>query len=650
MFLRHFLTIALALAVLGSGAAQAAPKKPTPDDALLAAHDAFRAGDAFKLAKQAVLLEGHLLEPYLDYWRLKLRLEDAPPQEVIAFLTRHGGSYLAERLRGEWLKELGRRGEWTAFDLELAPLERDDLEIRCYAWSSRLARADDGAFEEARSMWREPKELPAGCTGLAETMMTAGRLDSGHVWERVQLLLDHGQLAAAKRALGYLPKGDAPDERLLQQAASAPQRVLANPPAQLERRAARAMLRFAFVRLARTDPRPAAEVLRGPLGQRLDDAERRSLWGLIAYEAARRHLVEAVAWYRLAGDADLSDEQLAWKARAALRAADWQMVREAIDPMSITARQDPAWAYWYGRALGAQGSADGARAYYLRIAGRPNFYGLLAAEELGQPVAVPEPFHVPNQEEVALVKGSAGLARALELYRLGLRSEATREWNFTIRGMDDGQLLAAAELARRAEVFDRAINTADRTVRQHNFQVRFLAPYRDVFREQARAFELEEAWVLGLVRQESRFITDARSSAGARGLMQLMPATANWMARKIGLSVSPQRVLEVATNVTLGAGYLKHVLEILGHPVLASAAYNAGPGRARRWRDAKPLEGAIYAETIPFNETRDYVKKVMTNTMFYAALLGGAQLPLKQRLGIVGARSSPGERAGDEPS
>src|SRR3990172_5834453 len=227
MFLRHFLTIALALAVLGSGAAQAAPKKPTPDDALLAAHDAFRAGDAFKLAKQAVLLEGHLLEPYLDYWRLKLRLEDAPPQEVIAFLTRHGGSYLAERLRGEWLKELGRRGEWTAFDLELAPLERDDLEIRCYAWSSRLARADDGAFEEARSMWREPKELPAGCTGLAETMMTAGRLDSGHVWERVQLLLDHGQLAAAKRALGYLPKGDAPDERLLQQAASAPQRGLA---------------------------------------------------------------------------------------------------------------------------------------------------------------------------------------------------------------------------------------------------------------------------------------------------------------------------------------------------------------------------------------------------------------------------------------
>lgn len=647
MILRHLLTIALAFAMLGSGAAVGAPKLPSPDEALVAAHAAFRAGDAFRLAKQAAFLEGHLLEPYLDYWRLKLRLEDAPSGEVNAFLARHRGSYLAERLRGEWLKELGRRGDWAAFDAELAPLAQDDLEIRCYAWSARLARGDDSAHEEAQAMWRAPKELPASCAALAERLIAAGRLDASRIWDRVQLLLDHGQVAAAKRALGHLRKADAPDERLLQQAASAPQRVLANPPSDLNQRAAREMLRFAFVRLARTDPRPAAEVLGGPVGLRLGDAERKSLWGRIAYEAARRHLVEALAWYRLAADAELTDEQLAWKVRAALRAGDWQLVRDAIDPMSATARQDPAWTYWYGRALGALGGADGARAYYLRISGQPNFYGMLAAEELGEAVAVPEPFHVATDDEVALAGRNPGLVRPLELYRLGLRSEGTREWNFTIRGMDDAQLLAAAELARRAEVFDRAINTADRTARRHNYQARFLAPFREVFREQARAFDLEEAWVLGLVRQESRFIADAKSSAGASGLMQLMPATARWMARRIGMSVSPQRVVEIGTNVTLGTGYLKHVLESLGHPVLASAGYNAGPGRARRWRDAKPLEGAIYAETIPFDETRDYVKKVMANTMFYAALLGGRREPLKQRLGTIAARS-PG--VGEEPS
>jgi soluble lytic murein transglycosylase len=185
-------------------------------------------------------------------------------------------------------------------------------------------------------------------------------------------------------------------------------------------------------------------------------------------------------------------------------------------------------------------------------------------------------------------------------------------------------ILAAAELARRAGVFDRAINTADRTAQQHNYKVRFLAPFKEVFNEQARSAGLEEAWVLGLVRQESRFIVNAKSSAGARGLMQLMPATARWVAKRAGMrNYSPANVLEVPMNVALGTGYLKLVLDDLGHPVLASAAYNAGPGRARRWRGMRPLEGAVYAETIPFNETRDYVKKVMANTMYYSQLIGG---------------------------
>ena len=646
MIFRHFLTIALALATFVPGLCAGAPKKLGADESVVAAYEAFRAGDAFRLARHAAAMKGHVLEPYFEYWGLRLRLEDAPAPEVRAFLERHAGTYLAERLRSEWLKELGRRAEWPEFDREFAALARDDLELRCYGWASRLARGDDGAYAESQVVWREPKELPQGCTALAERLIAEGRFDSGQTWDRVRLLLDNGQIAAAKRMLASLPKGETHDERLLQLAAGNPQRVLASPPLNLERRANREMLRFAFVRVARGDPRAAADALKGPVGDRLGDDDRRALWGRIAYEAARRHIAEAPAWFRLAGDTELTDEQLAWKARAALRAADWQMVRDAVDPMSATARRDPAWTYWYARALAAQGVTEGARAYYLRIAGEPEFYSLLAAEELGQTLSIPEPFHVPGDDEVAVASRHPGLVRALELYRLDLRSEALREWIFSIRGMNDLQLLAAAELARRAEVFDRAINTADRTAHLHNYRVRYLAPYREVFREQARSFELEEAWVLGLVRQESRFITNAKSSAGARGLMQLMPATARWMARKIGLELSLQRVNEVDTNVTLGTGYLRYVLDSLGHPVLASAGYNAGPGRARRWRDAKPLEGAIYAETIPFDETRDYVKKVMLNTMYYAALLGGNRMSLKQRLGEIAAQSSGG-RSGE---
>ena len=347
----------------------------------------------------------------------------------------------------------------------------------------------------------------------------------------------------------------------------------------------------------------------------------------------------ALEWYAAAGDSELSDERLAWKARAALRAGAWQTVRAAIDPMSAAARQDPAWSYWYARALAAQGQADGARAYLLRISGKPDFYGLLAAEELGEALALPPTVHVPGEDEIAQANRNPGLARALALYRLNLRGDATREWVFTIRGLDDRKLIAAAELARRSDLYDRAINTADRTTALHNYPLRYLAPFREVFREYARTFELEEHWVLGLTRQESRFIVDAKSSAGARGLMQLMPATARWVADKIGLKdFHLSNVAEPGLNVNLGTRYLKLVLDDLGHPVLASAAYNAGPGRARRWRDAKPLEGAIYAETIPFNETRDYVKKVMANTVYYAAILDGRNVPLKQRLGEIPAK------------
>jgi soluble lytic murein transglycosylase len=650
MIFRRFLNIAALAALMAwAGPGIAAPKLAAADEALLKAFEAFRAGDPVRLQRHAGQVgQGHALYPYLEYWRLKLRLEDTPDAQVRAFLAREPDAYLADRLRADWLRELGKRGDWQGFDRELPPLVRDDLEIRCYAWLSRLVRADEGVYEEAREMWLEPRELSPGCAALASRIVEAGRVSVEDVWRRVRLLFAHGQLGAARRALAYLPAGEKHDEALLNQAATDPKRLLAHPPKNLERRAVREMLLFAVVRLARSEPEAAAAALQGRLGERLPPEEVGYLWGRLAYESARRLMPQAAQWYRHADPASLSDEQLAWKARAALRAADWDAVRDAIDRMSASARRDPAWSYWYGRALGAQGRADGANAYFLRISGQPNFYGLLAAEELGAVAGVPEPFHVPSEQEVEAARMHPGLARALELYRLELRNEATREWVFAIRRMDDAQLLAAAELARRAGIFDRAINTADRTEHLHNYKVRFLAPFKDVFNERARAAGLEEAWVLGLVRQESRFIVDARSSVGARGLMQLMPATARWVAQRNGLhDFSPARVNEVPMNVALGTGYLKMVLEDLGHPVLASAAYNAGPGRARRWRDQRPLEGAVYAETIPFNETRDYVKKVMANTMFYAHLLGGKLVPLKERLGLVPARAA-GERISED--
>jgi soluble lytic murein transglycosylase len=629
------------LGVVLSATSAAAPAPGSPSDAVLGAYDAYRAGDALKLARYSKRLEGDLLEPWADYWSLAVRLDDASAAEVQAFFAEHGNTYVAELLRGDWLKVLGRRREWKAFEREAAGFPRPDLEIQCYQWSARIARGDEGAKDEAASVWLEPRELPEGCATLSETLMKLQPFSTTRIWQRVRVLFENGQITAAKTTLGYLPRKEAPDERALAEAARTPKRLIARLPASLEQRPVREVAVLAGIRLARADPAAAARALEGSFGERLPERELKYLWGRVGIEAARIHLEPALKWYARAGDTRLDDDQLAWKVRAALRKGNWAVVRSSIDRMSSAARLDPAWTYWYGRGLAAQGDEAGSRAYFLRLAGQTDFYGLLADEELGYVGTAPEGRYVPSEEEVARAASEPGLARALELIRLGVRTEGVREWLFTLRSLDDKRLLAAAELARREEVYDREIQAADRTERLHNFALRYPMPYRDVFQEYAKTHGLDEAWVFGLVRQESRFVAEARSAAGAAGLMQVMPGTARYVASSMRMrDVRAKRVAELQTNVRLGTGYMKIVLGQLGHSVLASAAYNAGPARAKRWRDARPLEGAIYVETIPFPETRDYVKKVTANSVFYSALIDGKATPIKQRLGTVPARDA----------
>jgi soluble lytic murein transglycosylase len=392
---------------------------------------------------------------------------------------------------------------------------------------------------------------------------------------------------------------------------------------------------FAAHRLARVAPAQAARHW-SRLEERFSAEERGYVWGMIGYLGAMRHDPDALAWYARAGD--LSDLQLAWKVRAALRAGNWQEVLAAVDAMSDRDRVISAWRYWKARALKAVGREGEARELLEPLAGEFGFYGQLALEELGGGIAAPSTAYRPGAEDVRAMAQQAGFRRALELYRLNLRPEANAEWLWAIRGFGDRQLLAAAEVARQHEVYDRVIFTADRTVGLHDFELRYLAPYRDVLKSHTSQLALDEAWVYGLIRQESRFIPDARSVAGASGLMQLMPETARWVAKRLGLrNWRWSQVTEVNTNVGLGTYYLRHVLDALdGQPVLASAAYNAGPSRARAWRPATAMEGAAFAETIPFTETRLYVKNVMANATYYAHSFSQRLQSLKQRLGVVG--------------
>jgi soluble lytic murein transglycosylase len=623
-----------------AGAAAANAAQGRAEDAFLAAREAFTKGQSARLAEIAPRLRGHALQPYVDYWQLLLRLDVAQPGEISDFFTRHDGTLVAENLRREWLKQLGRRGEWTLFEAAYPNLVNEDAEVTCFAIQQRARNGDPGAAADMmRRFWNTARDLPQGCVVVAEGEIAAGRLTNRHVWDRVRLLLDAKQMRAASRTMEWLPDVERPDQKTVDAINADPKKWLEKQSPDLAKRANREMTMFAIVRVAQREPENAAAYW-ARVEKKFTREEQGYLWGQLATNAAKNHHPAALDWYARAENAPMSDEQLAWRVRAALREERWPEVKASIELMSPTGRADPTWVYWEGRALRVAGDADGAAQRFRRIAAEHHFYGKLATEELGDAVAVPVRTEMPTTADLEAAAKTPGLVRALALYRLDLRGDGLREWNWTVRTMDDRQLLAAAELARRYEIWDRAINTAERTQSAHDFSLRFLAPYRDAFAGGAKTQGLEEAWVLGLVRQESRFMVGARSPVGASGLMQLMPATAKWMAKKIGMTdFSPVRVTDPDVNIALGTGYLRYVLDELdGSPVLAAAAYNAGPGRARRWKADRPLEGAVYAESIPFNETRDYVKKVMSNTMYYSALYGGEIKPLKARLGTIPPR------------
>jgi len=626
--------IVLALFTLLLAAVSAPVLADRGDAAFLLARDAFRNGERVRLGRQLEALQGHPLQPWAEYWALRQHLDDGDASGVPDYLKRHAGAYLAEKLRGDWLRVLGKAGDWESFRRELPALALPDAEVSCYAAQAA------GNPETVRPLWNGGQDLPQACEVLVDRLVAAGELKVEEVWQRVRRLFEAKRVGAARSAAAYLPASEGFDGRGLESIAQMPARHLEKLPAGFAaRRGGREVVLFAVQRLARSDPLDAAKRF-GRIESRFTEEERAYAWGQLAWQAAQRHLPEALAWYEKAAGSALSEEQLAWQVRAALRAHDWSAVRRAIAAMPPALSAQPDWIYWQGRALAVAGRADEARVHYLRISGRPNFYSNLADEELGRVVEVPPPAAAPSTEELAQAAANPGFQRALALMRVDMRIEGVREWVWSLRGMDDRSLLAAAEFARRNEIWDRAINTADRTLAQHNYSLRYLAPFSAQVLPKADQLALNNGWVYGLMRQESRFVMNAKSSVGAKGLMQLMPATAKWVAQKIKLSdFHPARVTEMDTNVTLGTHYMKMVLDSLdNHPVLASAAYNAGPGRARKWRAERPLEGAIYAETIPFAETRDYVKKVMSNAVYYNTLFEGRPQSLKATLGVIGAR------------
>ncbi len=609
-------------------------------DDFLAARDAYRSGDADKLALYSQHLQKTPLEVYTSYYQLRIKLDTADIAEIRAFLARPDDTPLLNRLRGEWLKSLGKKQQWELFDSEYPHVINADTELNCYAMQSRIRTRKKTVLDEVHDLWFTATDMPDNCTALFEVAIKADVISQQDIVARVRLALEAGNLSLAKSLTGQLTGNRAMPVKALDQAMDNPGKYLKNP--KLASYGQRAVALFALQRLAKLSPDLASERWE-IIEQSFPEKEQHYFLSWLAYEAARKQDIRALKWFKQAGNSPQNEQQLAWHVRTALRIQDWGEVLSGIHAMTETQRNESAWRYWQARALQASGRIAEAKHIFLPLSAESSFYGQLAAEELADtPVlSAVQPAYQPGKQELSDITNLPGIQRALTLYRMNIRVDALQEWNWAIRKFSDQELITAAEIARRNEMYDRAISTAEKTVSVHDFSLRYLAPYRSAMHAHIEENHLDEAWVYGLMRQESRFVTTAKSGVGASGLMQVMPTTARWIAKKLGLKDYKESLLhQLETNLTLGTYYMKTMLSSLDDsPVLASAAYNAGPGRARRWRADAPLEGAIYTETIPFDETRDYVKKVMSNTVYYARQFGDPPRSLKVRIGIINGKT-----------
>jgi soluble lytic murein transglycosylase len=639
-------TIGATLAVPGAACAQSQTLSKA-DEAVLDMKEAYRKGDRKRLAALLPQARGHVLEPWAAYWELRARLVDASNDEVRAFLRKYAGTYQEDRLRNDWLLLLGQVRDWQTFMAEYPSFRmNDDREVRCYSLLTDHNATGAAIAGQIETLWLAQRDADDGCALAAEELLKARKMKPDVAWQRARVGMEVGRQSVVTQAVGLLN----PDwTNKVKTIFSGPARYLDEKHTALLPRT-KELVTLGLIRLAADDPAAAAEQI-GKLRWRtqLTQEERSYVWGVIGKRAAQRLSDDAPAYFANAQDKYLHPDHLEWKVRAALRAGKWDQVLDATAAMDETQRLDPTWIYWRARALNMPGrsAADRAQATQLfeSIASVRGFYEQLAMEELGRKITVPPAPPALTDKEKEEVRTDPALVRSIYAINMGLRSEGDREWNYVVRlhdpgGMNDRGLLAAADLACAREDWKNCINTSERTRAFIAFDQRFPMPLHDAVLSRAKEIGLDPAYVYGLIRQESRFLMDARSGVGASGLMQVMPATARWTAKKIGLTgFTPSQINDRDTNITIGTAYLKLALDDFGGSMpLAAAAYNAGPGRSRNWRNGPVLEAAIWAENIPFNETRDYVKKVLSNTTNYAAITTGQPQSLKARLGMVGPR------------
>ncbi len=631
----------LCLLILLSSVTSAVANTATNDQIFLKAKEAYEKEDAKALDQYLNQLEAdnYLLAPYAKYWLIRLRLEETDNQLISDFIAQHPDYAFTEKLRIEYLKKLGKQRDWQKFTEAYTNDQSENTSVACYAAEAYAAQPNTGSLMYAKPLWLTDKEQPNDCNRLFDHLQKIGIIDEEAIWQRFRMTLAHNRVNVAKAIIKRSKQYRSNFDKLLSSTSRSPERMLKKKQVSLKSRFGRELTLYSLIQAAKKDTWQALTAFKN-IQNSFDADEHSHFYGMLGLYAAKRHEPEAQLWFQKADFDALNEEQMTWFARAALRQQDWLGLLNVIEKMPSELANQAKWRYWRARSLIERKRQDEANAILVELATERHYYGWLAQDEIKGFRPPKLLYYKPKLKEISHVGTIPGIQRAEALLAMDLRWEGKHEWVLAVNGMSDKELLAAAEYANQHHWYDLAINTADNTKEYHDFSLRYLMPYQSLMRQAAYKQNIDLTWAHGIVRQESRFMHYAKSHAGAAGLMQLMPTTARWAAKRAGVKNYKRNMIDdLDTNVTIGTYYLRYTLDLMkGNKVMATAGYNAGPSRARKWQAQEPLEGAIYAETIPFNETRNYVQRVMANSHLYGQQLGDLRTTLKQRMGTIPAK------------
>ena len=598
---------------------QPAPAPPLTDEELLRAQRAFQQHDQATLESIAARTRGQLSD-YPRYWALEGRLTQGNAYlvpEMQEFFSDYPNSPLTPLLRAHWLSQLGQNQNWKTFEAQFRPEDAHHPSLQCYHWQALFADAQTDFFDAAVAYWRSDASWPDSCDPVFRQLVAAHRIRAEDLWQALRHALSRNQIRKARYINSFFPPFQGLNEDDLTLAAGRPRQFLdESPPTDAHSpRAQRELLLYATLRLAAHDPQAAAAWWTDA-STHLDPEDQAWGWQQIALQGAWALDPQSLEWFRQVTPQPTEAEWLTWKIRVALRQQDWATVLDTLTRLPPPLARKPVWQYWKARALEEEHRSAEALALLEEVAQSPSYYGLLALEERGQELHLP-PQPAPPGPDVQK-ETRALLERPLRLYRLGLLPEAQREWSQIEPALTPLQHLAAAQQAFQLGWYDRSIHSAEHTDSPRDVTLLFPYPYQSQIQAEASRFHLSEAWVLALIRQESRFFSVARSRTGAQGLMQLMPATARWAARRSGLkNYRAEEADQPDINILLGTYYLNHLAQLLGNPILATMGYNAGPLRVQIWTSAGIGDPRTFLENIPFDETRDYVQQILYNQIVY---------------------------------